>query len=181
VYVSGSIGAAATGLQALRRQTESAAPDPDPAAAEREDCVRRYLYPDPRLRLGLLLGRNRAASACMDLSDGLADGLHQVARESGVGMIIDADLLPISPASRAWSTAQGTDLVTDALAGGDDYELIFTAKPRLRGRLKTVVRHSDVPITRIGVCTADRQVLIRRMVGGALRDTPAPKGFGHFA
>ena len=59
------------------------------------------LRPEPRVRLGLLLSRNRAAAACMDLSDGLADAVHQMADASGVGAAIDAAALPIDPAARA--------------------------------------------------------------------------------
>ena len=64
-------------------------------------AVQRYLYPEPRLRAGLLLGRNRAATACMDLSDGLADAVHQLAEASGVGATIDGGALPIEPEARA--------------------------------------------------------------------------------
>src|SRR5947199_10700677 len=69
LYVSGTIGAAAAGLLMLRQLKDSSAVPAVPALAE------RYLRPEPRVRLGLLLGRNRAASACVDLSDGLADGV----------------------------------------------------------------------------------------------------------
>ena len=54
------------------------------------------------------------------------------------------------------------DPVDEALAGGDDYELLFTVRPRARGRLAAAARHGDVPLTRIGVCTADRAVLLQR-------------------
>ena len=60
----------------------------DQSLVSRENsCVDRYLYPEPRVRLGLLLARNRAASACIDLSDGLADGVHRIAEASGVGAV----------------------------------------------------------------------------------------------
>src|SRR5205823_6257340 len=58
-------------------------------------CVDRYLWPEPRVRIGQLLSRNRAATSCIDLSDGLADAVHQIAEASGVGLIIDADAIPI--------------------------------------------------------------------------------------
>ena len=197
IYVSGSIGAAAAGLQMLRSRTsaptavtdrnrghhpnEEACPPADSVSSVVEPCVQRYLYPEPRVRLGLLLGRNRAASACMDLSDGLGDGVRQIAEASGVGMTIDAGALPIAPCAREWLAAHGGDVVTGALTGGDDYELLFTVRPRLRGRLKAVNRHSRVPITRIGFCSSDRALVLRRSVNGAPQDTPIPGGFGHFA
>ena len=97
----------------------------------------RYLYPEPRVRAGLLLGRNRAATACMDLSDGLADGVRQIAEASGVGMTIDARRMPVDPAARAMVRIAPASIRSwRALAGGDDYELLFTASPKLRGRLR---------------------------------------------
>ena len=60
-------------------------------------CIDRYLYPEPRVRLGLLLSRNRAATACVDLSDGLADGVRRLAEASGVGAVIDRRRCRSSP------------------------------------------------------------------------------------
>ncbi len=188
IYVTGSIGGARAGLQFLQSSRgPGSVPGSEmgpfvhsPADTGMDGCVRRYLYPDPRVRTGLLLGRNRAASACMDLSDGLADGIRQIAEMSGVGMIIDAEAVPIDPAARSWFTAHRGDPLTDALTGGDDYELMFTVRPRLRGRLRAAARHGGVPITRIGVCTTDRSLLIRLTEDGHTLDRPVPHGFSHF-
>ncbi len=167
VYVSGAIGGAAAGLRQLRSEG---------AGTTLTGPAERYLRPEPRVRLGTLLGRNRAASSCMDLSDGLADGAQQIARQSGVGMIIEAADIPIDAAARARFTADGDDPVLAAVTGGDDYELIFTVRPRLRGRLRTVGRQADTTITRIGVCTPGSAVVLRH--GG--QDAPMPRGYGHF-
>ena len=118
----------------------------------RNSCIDRYLYPEPRVRLGLLLSRNRAASASIDLSDGLADGVHRIADASGVGAVIDADALPIDPGVRAWFEERGLDPVAEALTAGDDYELLVTVRPQTRRRLAAATR-GDVPLTRIGTCT----------------------------
>jgi thiamine-monophosphate kinase len=142
-----------------------------------ELLTRAYLIPQPRVLLGVHLGRNRAASACIDLSDGLADGAHRIAEASGVGITIDADALPIDPAARAHFDASGQDAVIEALTGGDDYELLFTVRPRTRRRLAAAMRRGGVALTRIGQCTEDRAVLLRR--GSAI--TPVPDGFSHFA
>src|SRR5688572_394374 len=93
VYVTGTLGDAAVGLQALQAGAA------DPLVA---DSVERYLRPEPRVRAGLLLGRNRAASGCIDLSDGLADGVRQIAAAADAGITIDAAALPISDGSRDW-------------------------------------------------------------------------------
>ena len=138
-----------------------------------------FLRPDPRVLLGVHLGRNRAASACMDLSDGLSDGLEQMAEASGVGMTIEADTLPIDHQTQAFFAARGQDAVAEALAGGDDYELLIAVRPRTQRRLAEAVRRGGVPLTRIGRCTAERGITLRRAAGAA----PAaalPHGFQHF-
>jgi len=170
LYVSGSIGAAAAGLGMLQRDGLKACTDGNP-------CAARYLYPEPRLRLGLLVARNRAASAGMDLSDGLADGVKQIGEASGVGATIDAGALPIEPAAREWFSRQGDDVVTAALGGGDDYELLLAVRPRRGRRLNEARRHGGVPLTRIGVCTKD-PTLVLNCGDAGLR--PLPTGFQHF-
>jgi thiamine-monophosphate kinase len=172
LFVTGSLGAAAAGLAWLRAN-EGGNPD-DPGMAE---CVRRYRRPEPRLRVGALLGRARAATACMDLSDGLADAVHQVAAASGAGAIVDATSLPIHPAALEWFAARDQDAVTASVTGGDDYELLFAAPARGAGRLRHVLQRSrGVAVTRIGELTADPAVLLRR----SDRTIPMPAGFAHF-
>ena len=136
-----------------------------------------YLRPDPRVRLGVWLGRNRTATSCIDLSDGLADGVHRIADASGVGMTVDADALPMDERARAVFERRGDTAVDEALAGGDDYELLFTVKRRRQRSVLAAARHSGVPLTRIGVCTDGRAVVLRRT--GI--EMPLPlAGYDHF-
>ncbi len=167
IYVSGSVGAACAGRLALRH-----------AAGEASACVDRFLRPDPRVRLGVLLGRNRAASACVDLSDGLGDGVRQLAASSGVGAEIDGEAIPVPEAARRWfEDREGVDAIDAAVSGGEDYELVFTVPARRRRALAAVLSLAGgVPCTRIGTVTADRRlVLMRRGV-----PSPLPVGFAHF-
>ena len=171
VYVSGAIGAAAAGLASLREGTSRTAAVP-------EECRRRHRRPEARVALGMALGRNRAARACIDLSDGLGDAVHQLAAASGVGVQLDAGALPIHPEARAWFDAAGLDPVLAALAGGEDYELAFTSPPAFRGRLRHVRRRiGGLPITPIGVVTKAPDVRLRR--NGT--DERLPRGYQHFA
>ena len=174
LYVTGSVGAAAAGLGWLQASLGATAHDGSPDIVE---CVRRHSAPEPRVRIGALLGRNRAASACMDLSDGLADGVRQIAEASGTGATIDAALLPIPAAASAWFLRAGLDPIAAAAAGGDDYELLFAVPRRARGRLATVIRQArGIPITRIGQLTKEPDTWL-------LRDgvpEPLPPGFVHF-
>jgi thiamine-monophosphate kinase len=113
----------------------------------------------------------------VDLSDGLGDGIRRIAEASGVGAVIDAGDLPIEPGAATWFAKQGKDPVLAAIAGGDDYELLFTVRPRLRGRLSAARRHGKAPITKIGICTAERTLALRRASGG---EVPVPGGYTHF-
>lgn len=193
LYVTGHLGAAVAGLGWLRASAavvehregnpESRIPNGSPAwIARPEDpqmaeCVARHCRPAPRVRIGVLLGRNRAASACMDLSDGLADAVTQMACAGGTGATIDASVLPIHPGAAAWFTASGHDPLGASVAGGDDYELLFAVPRRARGRLRTVVREArGVPITCIGKLTAERTIALSR--DGRIE--PLPAGFTHF-
>jgi thiamine-monophosphate kinase len=173
IYVTGALGDAAAGLAMLRARGPGLAG----AGTVESVCVTRYLRPEARVRAGLQLSHHGAASSCIDLSDGLADGLRQIARASGVGVEVDAAALPISSEARAWHAAAGTDLVAAALGGGDDYELLFTVRPRHRGRLRGAQRRiGDLPITRIGVVTRGPELAVRDASGRR----ELPQGFEHF-
>ena len=169
IYVTGAVGDAAAGLAMLRAGAAGATVE--------SACVARYLKPEARVRAGLQLSHHGAASSCVDLSDGLADGLRQLARASGVGVDVEAAALPISDEARAWQTAAGSDPVAAALGGGDDYELLFTVRPRHRGRLRGARRRiGDLPITRIGVVTRGSSLTVRDASGSQT----LPHGFQHF-
>ena len=168
LYVSGALGGAAAGLRMLSAAAASPLWRDKRDELVRDPCAVRYLRPEPRTRLGLMLGRNRAARACVDLSDGLADGIRQIGDASGLGAVVEADALPIE---------KGATL-RDALDGGEDYELLFAVSPRMRPRLKNARRlASGLTVTRIGRLTADRAMLLSR--NGSTEELPA--GFEHFA
>jgi thiamine-monophosphate kinase len=170
LFVSGTIGAAAAGLAWLR-----AAGDAPPAVPEHlVPAVARYRQPQPRVRLGQRLGRSQLASACMDLSDGLADAVRQLTEASGTGAAIEAESLPIDPAARhVWPDDR--EAVGRALGGGDDYELLF-AVPARRARRLEGREPLGVPVTRIGTLTPGRRLLLTRKG----EEWPWPEGFEHF-
>jgi thiamine-monophosphate kinase len=173
LWVSGSLGAGAAGLACLQA---------DPLGPSAEDhelaaCVAHYRRPAPRVRAGVLLGRNKAARAAVDLSDGLADGVQQLASASGVGATVDGSAVPIAPGARRWFEAQGRDPLEAALAGGDDYELLVSV-PRAHWRRFAAIRKLSrgVPFTRIGEFTKAPGLVLRTPAG----DRPLPAGYQHF-
>jgi len=172
LYVTGAVGAAAAGLGWLRGAGTGQSEPADIAP-----LTARHRRPVPRLRIGAIIGRTRTATACMDLSDGLADAVSAIARASGTGAIIDAGALPIPTPVRNWFSARGQDPVKAAIAGGDDYELLFSVPPRRHGRLRTVVRQGrGVPVTRIGELTSAPAILLKTDAA----TEPLPSGFTHF-
>ncbi len=178
LYVTGSIGAALAGLRWLQAHPTlgdiDAGHDASSALAE---CVRRYRRPEARIRAGRLLASNRVATACMDLSDGLADAVRQVAQASGTGARIDGTLLPIPEAAATLFARRGDDPVRTAVEGGDDYELLVAVPPSRRRALDAVRRLArGLPITRIGELTKAPALVLARQAG----EEPLPEGFAHF-
>jgi thiamine-monophosphate kinase len=172
LYVTGQLGAAATGLFLLRNGMPRAALD-----AHAAECVARYERPEPRLAHGAQVGRNRAASACVDLSDGLADAASQISHASGTGVVIDAQALPVHPGVRAFAATAGLDATRIALSGGEDYELLFAVGPKqVRAFRAITARYGGVPVTKIGRVTRETDNWLA--VGGRLE--PLGGGFSHF-
>ena len=141
VFVSGTIGDAALGLLALRGRLGGIAP------AEARFLSERYRLPQPRLALGQRL--RGLAHAAMDISDGLIGDLEHIAAASHVSATIEAEAVPLSTAARAALSADAA-LLERVLAGGDDYELLFTAPPERAEALAALGRELGVPLTRVG-------------------------------
>jgi len=136
LYVTGTLGGAAAGLTRLSELASSAEPNPPRIPKKLEALLAPHLYPQPRIAQGLWLQRRGLASAALDLSDGLSTDLAHLCVESGVAAEIDATLVPLG---------LGANLA-QALHGGEDYELLFTAPPA--ARLPRAI--ARVPVTRIG-------------------------------
>ena len=183
LYVTGAIGGAAAGLGLLATgaagapgATGAGAGRPALDAALRE-CVEAYERPVPRLRIAAAVARSRAASAAMDLSDGLADAARQIAQACDAGVTIDAGSLPIHPGALDWCRRSAIDPASFALSGGEDYELLFAVAPRMRNRFLNAVRRAHGPgATRIGRLNTEPGEWLER----AGSREPLPPGFAHF-
>ena len=181
IWVSGFLGDAAAGLEALKQRLEGKASPPSRRAGTAvgamsplagDVLIRRFCYPRPRIGLGRRLGD--IASACMDLSDGLIMDLPRLLRSSGLQGRIETEKLPISGALR---DSVGRDHAERlALAGGDDYELCFTAPEENEQALKTLP--GKVPLTRIGDLRRGEGLVLTR--GGRALKAP-DAGFRHFS
>lgn len=178
LYVSGTIGDAHAGLQLL--QASLAPTFSLPISAHHARFLRaRHLRPTARLALGRLLSTHRLATAAIDLSDGLAGDLRHICQESSVGAIVDSTALPLSPACRALATAWGHQPLDWALAGGEDYELLFTVPQHRRRRFERLASACGERVTAIGMICPKSNGIRLRMPDGTTR-TMRAKSYEHF-
>ena len=175
VWVSGTLGDARLALGALQWRWTL---PPAVLAAARTRLER----PAPRLALGLAL--RGVASACIDVSDGLAGDLGHILRASGVGACLDADALAACLAARTalmeldeWPEHCPGALEL-ALAGGDDYELTFTAPPAAREKVLAASQQAGCAVRCIGAIEAAPGLRLRH-ADGRTEETPA-RAFEHF-
>jgi thiamine-monophosphate kinase len=172
LFVSGNPGCARAGLDALLRGGLDAG-DSWPSLTE------RYLLPEPRIALGRVLASTGVVTSAIDLSDGLADGLRRLTDAHRLGCLVDAAQLPVSDDARRWWDERGKSATLETLEGGDDYELLFTARPKALRRLAAATRHlADLPLTRIGSVTREPGCWLVGADGGR---TPIAGGFDHFS
>ena len=169
LYVSGTIGDAALGLRVLRGDLAGL------GDGERTFLADRYHLPRPRLALGQqLVG---VAHAMVDVSDGLVGDLGHICAVSGVAAVLEAGLVPLSPAARA-ALSRDEALLSLVLAGGDDYELVFAAPPTAAPAIAALARSLALPITRIGRIGAGRSVQVVDETGRTIE--LAATGYRHF-
>ncbi|MDP3832717.1 MAG: thiamine-phosphate kinase [Hydrogenophaga sp.] len=177
LYLSGRTGEARLALELLRGTGWALAALGGDALARHPELRQRLERPTPRNALGGLLGvLTGAVHAAIDLSDGLAGDLGHILQASAVGAEIALAELPVAPALQRLPEAQRLECL---LAGGDDYELLFTAAPIARAAIDAVAQACGTPVTRIGRIT---QAPGLRVVDASGRAVPVPqRGFDHFA
>ncbi|WP_345796098.1 thiamine-phosphate kinase [Castellaniella sp. MT123] len=167
IWVSGTLGAADVALRLMQGRL--------PADAARLCAARPFLErPVPRLKLGRYL--TGVAHAAIDISDGLLQDLGHILDASQCAAELWLDALPADPVLDGLDAAVRHDAI---LAGGDAYELCFTAPPRRREQIQTLSRQLNLPIARIGEIRRGAGVRVLDAGGQVL---PIPhRGFDHFA
>jgi len=152
LYVTGALGGSAAELALLGQSPKSFA----------KVSAGAHLFPEPRLAVGKRL--RGLATACIDVSDGLSTDLAHLCAESKCGTLVEMDALPVHAAAT----------LEQALHGGEDYELLFTARPSV----KVPKAIAGVAVTRIGTMVAG---LGLKMVDGLGKKTVLmAKGWEHF-
>ena len=141
----------------------------------------RLERPTPRVALGLAL--RGVATSAMDVSDGLLGDLSHILQASGAGACIDTSKTIHLIAAKTYSTIATSPLDSElihqcTLAGGDDYELAFTAPPARRDAVATSAQASGTPVTRIGTVLAEPNLRLVDAQGQAVENRYA--SFDHF-
>jgi thiamine-monophosphate kinase len=161
VFVSGELGGSAAAVVRMRTK---------PQKKVRPRDYPRHFYPEPRVELGRILREKGLASAMIDTSDGLSTDLAHLCSESYVGAEVESALIPRASVGEP---AREVDLDL-ALHGGEDYELLFTARPGKR----IPAQIAGVALTHIGSITRSRSILVRNQQGVAYQ--LEPRGWEHF-
>ncbi len=165
LYLSGSVGDAACGLELLRGEVTV-------PAAEAAYLQRRFEYPTPRVALGQAL--RGIASACIDISDGVYIDASRLLAASGCGAKLEIERLPVSEPLRR---ALGEQSWRTALCGGEDYELCFTAPPAQAAAVVATAARTGQAVTRIGALYPGTGLTLTA-AGSVMQFSPS--GFDHF-
>ena len=167
VWVSGNVGDAA--LAVAHRYGRVVLAEPD-----YQEAVMRLYEPTPRVALGQAL--RGLATAAIDVSDGLLADLTHICRLSGVGAMVDLHSVPVSSiGAKHIDSDAGRNAI---LAGGDDYELCFTAHPNSRDSIQELEDVLGIPITRIGQVKRGKGVSLLGADGKAVKIDG--RGYDHF-
>ena len=175
LYVSGYLGQSAAGFRLLTKFHKQ------PALLRPRrlrELLKAHQEPEPQVALGHFLVRQELVGAMIDLSDGLASDLRHICRASGVGALLEADKIPLSPALRTAAVQLNTSPLQLALTGGEDYQLLFSVPKDLAAKMETrVVKQFKRPVYSIGEIISGQKIFIQYSKRvRILRE----KGFDHF-
>ncbi len=153
--------------------------DPPGLSAEVHKLLRQaHLEPEPQLELGHLLAQKGLSRAAIDVSDGLLQDLWHICEESHVGAEIDESAVPLSAPLVAFAAATGANALDLALAGGEDYALLFCVPPEIAERCRHLCReHLAIEVREIGRVRREQGLWLRG--SGGLRPV-APRGYDAF-
>ena len=175
IYVSGSVGDARLALEVFRGNVQVGMQISADAFVQARERMER---PTPRVALGQAL--RGVATAAIDVSDGLLGDLGHILKASSCGAEIAIDSIAAC-AAFAWTTHSLSVQMCREMtaAGGDDYELVFTAPPSARDAVAQAAASATLPAKRIGRITAERALVLRDAQGEQVANTFA--SFDHFA
>lgn len=166
--VTGDLGAASAGLKIIMEKIP---------VQGYEELVMAQLEPRARVKEGMALARSGLVKAAIDVSDGLATNLWHLSRESDVKIIVDREKIPVHSLVKKFSKQYGYDIDEFALYSGEDFELIFTTKPRFWERVKLTLNRIGTKVTPIGRVAEGSGVFIK---SGEKIEELEDRGYEHF-
>ncbi len=167
IYVTGALGASALGLRLLEQGLSF-----DVADELQKQAIMKHLDPEPRCAFGRAIGLANLATAMIDVSDGLSVDLNHILEESRCGAIIDAPAIPVAESARVIAE----DALQLALHGGEEYELLFTARAEDHEKILNCSAMVGLSVTHIGEIKAGRGLHLRR---GVVIEEVEPRGYEH--
>ncbi|MBI5561110.1 MAG: thiamine-phosphate kinase [Deltaproteobacteria bacterium] len=173
VYLTGTAGDSALGLKVLKERGISAA-----KKGPFKDAVMRHLNPKARVRAGMTIARKKLATSMIDVSDGVLADLRHICEESKTGARVEFGRLPLSDDVRGHLKENPADFEF-VLAGGEDYELLFTAAPGKEREISAAAKGLGLRITRIGEILPRRSGISVAGEGGA-KVRIKKEGYEHF-
>jgi len=172
IFVTGDLGASAAGRDLLSTRS---APIPD----DLSHLVQAHISPTPRVSEGVSVAGSGAATAMIDISDGLAADLGHICAASGVGAEIMQAEVPVAEGVAAAAQLRGKDPWEYVLRGGEDYELLFTVAAAQLNQFRVIFKELPIPIRRIGRILPQENG-IHIVAPGGERRSLAGKGWDHF-
>ncbi|WAH36671.1 thiamine-phosphate kinase [Alicyclobacillus dauci] len=170
LFVTGMLGGSSAGLEVLQGITSV-------SHIGQALLAQRHQHPEPRVAVGHLCAEI-GVHALNDISDGLASELNEISAASHVRCVVHAEQIPVMPEVKELARSKRVNPLGYALYGGEDYELLGAAPPRVFARLLTAASMINVPIRQIGRCEAGDGVVMRDETGRLA--VIEAKGYNHF-
>jgi thiamine-monophosphate kinase len=171
VVVTGALGEASVGMR-MMHEGSAGGRSGDP------ECIRRFQRPMPRLNEARTIVQTLLPSSMIDISDGLLSDLWHIMDASGVGAVLEADRIPVGQCVLDYFQGDREEALSQAMGGGEDYELLFTVNSRHEELLAEVSRGLGVGLTPIGRITA-KGTGVKLAKAGGEREL-GRTGFDHF-
>jgi len=172
ILVTGFLGDAAAGLKILLEEQKV-------STAREQYLLNRYFLPEPRVEVGKVLSQSGNRMALIDISDGFAQDLGHILKQSRVGAVVDPEKIPLSDSLISWCSERGYHPLDFAFGGGEDYELIFTTAPQYAEQLKNKIQHDlGIPVNIVGeVVGGDKLIFPKKEINYKFHT----QGWNHFS
>ncbi len=168
IGVTGELGAATAAVMAMVE---------DISIEDWEPLKEAFEKPEARVEEGMVLSETPGVTSSIDITDGLAANLWQISRRSNVNLTVDFDKIPISKAAKEFAEEKNTDIDNFVFFGGEEFELLFTAKPETWEILEKKFQKVGTKITKIGEVKSGKGANLLR--GGEKEELP-DRGYEHF-